>query len=137
MSYTLGEAAKRTGKSKPTIHRAIKSGKISATRNDDGSYTIEAAELHRVFPPLPGNGDASPEMRQSVTLNETGGLQARLEAAEREKGLLRELLDREREISRGLQEDRDHWRKQATALLEKPRTEEPKPGWWSRLVGRS
>jgi hypothetical protein len=30
MSYTLGQAAKATGKSKMTISRAIKEGKISA-----------------------------------------------------------------------------------------------------------
>src|SRR3954471_1493903 len=53
MAYTLGTAAKATGRGKATIYRAIKSGKISATRHDDGSYTIEPAELHRAFPPVP------------------------------------------------------------------------------------
>ena len=52
MSYTIGQAAKATGKSKPTISRAIKSNTISATKNDDGSFTIDPAELHRVFPPV-------------------------------------------------------------------------------------
>ena len=52
MSYTLGTAAKATGLSKPTIHHAIRSGRISATRLDDGSYRIDPAELHRVFPPV-------------------------------------------------------------------------------------
>jgi excisionase family DNA binding protein len=47
MSYTLGEAAKAAGFSKPTLSRAIKNGKISATRLDDGSYKIDAAELER------------------------------------------------------------------------------------------
>jgi excisionase family DNA binding protein len=53
MTYTLGEAAKATGLTKPTIAKAIKSGKISATKNDNGSYTIDPAELHRVYPPIP------------------------------------------------------------------------------------
>lgn len=43
-------AAKATGKSKSTIHRAVKNGKISALRNDNGAYHIDAAELARVFP---------------------------------------------------------------------------------------
>ena len=47
--YSLAQAAKATGKSKPTIARAIKAGKLSATRADDGSYTIDPAELARVF----------------------------------------------------------------------------------------
>ena len=54
MAYTLGTAAVACGVSKSTIHRAIKSGKISAQRHHDGSYTIDPAELHRVFPPLSG-----------------------------------------------------------------------------------
>ena len=47
MSYTLGEAAKAAGFSKPTLSRAIKNGKLSAKRLDDGSYSIDAAELER------------------------------------------------------------------------------------------
>lgn len=47
MSYTLGEAAKVVGFSKPTLSRAIKNGKLSARRLDDGSYSIDAAELER------------------------------------------------------------------------------------------
>jgi hypothetical protein len=41
-----------TGVNKSTILRSIKAGRISATKNDAG-WTIEVAELHRVFPPLP------------------------------------------------------------------------------------
>jgi predicted site-specific integrase-resolvase len=52
MSYTLGDAAKAVGKSKTTLHRAIKSGRISAKKSEDGSYSIDPSELHRVFPPV-------------------------------------------------------------------------------------
>ncbi len=48
--YTLGEAARVTGKNKTTIQRAIKSGRLSAVVNEDGSYSIEPVELSRVFP---------------------------------------------------------------------------------------
>lgn len=51
MAYTLGEAAKATGISKASISRAINSGRISATKKDDGSFSIEPVELHRVYPP--------------------------------------------------------------------------------------
>ena len=50
MEYSLSAAATATGKGKSTIHRAIKSGKISARREQDGTYHIDAAELSRVFP---------------------------------------------------------------------------------------
>ena len=72
MRYTLGTAAKATGKAKSTILRAVKSGKISATKKHDGSYEIEPAELHRVFPPnsaqqAPSN-DTQPHEEQDETL---------------------------------------------------------------------
>jgi excisionase family DNA binding protein len=53
MVYTLSAAAKAVGLGKSTLHRAIKSGRLSATRLDDGSYRIDPAELARVFPPEP------------------------------------------------------------------------------------
>jgi hypothetical protein len=52
MTYNLSTAAMATGASKSTILRAIKAGRISATKDDVG-WQIEVAELHRVFKPLP------------------------------------------------------------------------------------
>lgn len=49
MELTLSAAARTTGKGKSTIHRAIKAGKLSARRTDDGSYMIDTSELARVF----------------------------------------------------------------------------------------
>jgi hypothetical protein len=72
MRYTLGTAAKATGKAKSTILRAIKSGAISATKTHDGSYEIEPSELHRVFPPnsaqQASSNDTQPDEEQSATL---------------------------------------------------------------------
>ncbi len=50
MEYTLTEAAQATALSRPTIFRAIKTGKLSARREADKSYRIDASELARVFP---------------------------------------------------------------------------------------
>lgn len=44
---TLGEAAKVSGFSKPTISRAIKNGQLSAEQLDNRSYQIEPSELER------------------------------------------------------------------------------------------
>ena len=90
MTYTLGTAAKATGKSKPTIQRAIKSGKISAKKNENGTYAIDPAELHRVYPPVSSNSNESGTVKQSETPNSNGMLQREIE-------LLREQLDRERD----------------------------------------
>lgn len=50
MGYTLGQAARTAGRSKTTLNRAIKTGKLSVVRSEDGSYTIDPAELQRVYP---------------------------------------------------------------------------------------
>ncbi len=50
MSYTLKEAADAAGKDRSTLFRAIKSGRLSATKDDSGNYHIDPAELQRVFP---------------------------------------------------------------------------------------
>jgi hypothetical protein len=47
MGYTLGDAARATGLNKSTILRAIRSGKVSGTKDVHGQWCIEACELHR------------------------------------------------------------------------------------------
>jgi len=48
---SLRQAAEITGKSKSTLTRAIKAGRLSASRSTEGIYTIDPAELARVYPP--------------------------------------------------------------------------------------
>ncbi len=131
MSYTLGDAAKATGKSKTTLHRAIKSGKISANKAVDGSYSIDPAELHRVFPPATVATPVAPlqrnEPEQSGNTLET--LRIQLEMLEKERERERALLQ---ETIADLREDRDKWRQQATALLEDHRPN----GFFKRLLKR-
>ena len=48
MSYDLAAAAAATGLNTASILRAIKSGKISGTKDALGQWWVEPAELHRV-----------------------------------------------------------------------------------------
>ena len=50
MGYTLGDAARATGLNKSTILKAIRTGKVSASKDVHGQWCIEACELHRVYP---------------------------------------------------------------------------------------
>lgn len=129
MAYTLGEAAKATGKSKATISKAIKSGRISAMKDEAGTFHIDPAELHRVYPPTVSNEHEETPGKPTTNTQNDGlirELQARLEAAQER------LADKETVIS-DLREDRDRWRQQATSLLADQR---PKPGFWARLIGK-
>ena len=51
-ALSLSGAAATTGLNKTTALRSIKSGKISGTRDPLGQWAIDAAELHRVYPPV-------------------------------------------------------------------------------------
>lgn len=109
MSYSLAEAAKAVGVSKPTLFRAIKSGRLSATRRDDGAYIIDPAELHRAFPPISDERVTT----QDVKHNETAVLRAEIEGLRQQVALLTNERD-------DLREDRDRWRDHATRLLPAP-----------------
>lgn len=128
MAYTLGVAAKVTGKSKATISKAIKDGRISAIKGEAGAFSIDPAELHRVYPITISSEQNQTSSKTQETAENAGlikELQARLEAANER------LADKEIVIS-DLREDRNKWRQQATALLEDYR---PK-GFFKKLLGR-
>ena len=50
--FTITEAARQTGLTRAGIHKAIKTGRLSATKDDNGNYSIDAAELFRVYKPV-------------------------------------------------------------------------------------
>ena len=70
MQYTAGEAAKATGKNIATITRAIKSGKISASKDASGAWRIEPSELHRVFPTLAQVLQSSEMQQDAIPMQE-------------------------------------------------------------------
>jgi len=102
MKLTASQAAKQTGKSIPTITRAIKSGKISAERTGSGGYLIEPSELFRIFQPITLGYNVTSKKLDYETPSETGVLQEKI------KFLENALLDAKNE--------RDEWRDQAKRL---------------------
>ena len=50
MPYSLQSAATACGVNRSTILRAIKSGRISATKDELGAWVLEPVEVHRVYP---------------------------------------------------------------------------------------
>ena len=49
MPYSMSKAAKVAGVSKTTMHKWVKSGKVTSTKLDDGTYSIDESELSRVI----------------------------------------------------------------------------------------
>jgi len=136
---SLGQAAKLAGVGKTTLSRAIKAGKISANRRDDGSYEIDPAELGRVYEIKSETPETVTATRPVVhhttpAVTPDAAMQTELTGARQ----LIELLKAQVEDLRG---DRDGWRQQAETtqrlLTHVQQASEPSAArpWWKRLAG--
>jgi hypothetical protein len=123
MALTLGQAAKEANVSKSTLSRAIKEGRLSAERKQDGGYQIEPVELFRVYPPKAVNPAEAVALDDEQSIKTTGFNELRVEI----EGLRERLRDKDQHIDTlkgqvdDIQKDRDHWRthaERATLVLE-------------------
>jgi len=118
MSITLTEAVEITGKSKSTLTRAITSGKLSATRSEDGkTYEVDQSELARVFPLVTanhGSPDDSPQMTNIESLS--AGVELELVQAQiaEIKQMHRREVDRMEAQIEDLKQEREDWKTQAS-----------------------
>src|SRR5215210_6840934 len=126
---TLGQAARLTGHNKTTLSRAIKAGRLSATRRDDGAYLIDVAELERVYT-IKAQTDATPaavaasgRVPQDAAPMRDPETAARLAALEAEVRGLQALLAEVRSARDLAQEQ--NW--QLLAALPAPSA---RRGWW-------
>jgi excisionase family DNA binding protein len=129
-TLSLGQAAKLANVGKTTLTRAIKSGRLSAERQVDGSYRIDLAELSRVYElkaETPATASATSHAVHHATPTDTGALQAQIDG-------LREILRRADLVADELKADRDHWRKQAESAQRLLSDQTPRRGWfgWRR-----
>jgi len=125
---TLGEAAKLTGKSKPTISKAVKDGKISG-KKVDGVFQIEVSELLRVYPAKTETEEQQSQKTSSPSSEVEALKQKHLE--EKLNDLEKRLMKAEQERDQAIQDARDD-RNKFMALLEH---QKPK-GLWSRIMGK-
>lgn len=118
MTYTLRQAAKATGKAPNTIRNAIKKGRISASQDDTGQFSIEPVELHRIYPLLTEQGIDGGKLHDVEPPKNQGMNTAEREAYEAQIALLREMVEKS-------DANADEWRKQAQNLAlthERPRS---------------
>jgi excisionase family DNA binding protein len=111
--FSLTQAAKQVGKSKPTISKAIKTGRLTAEKIGNG-YAIDAAELYRVYPKV------APLVDAELTTDAT-----RVALLELEAKMLRQQLEREQETVADLRTRLD----KAAALITDAR---PRKWFWQK-----
>ncbi|TJZ89330.1 DNA-binding protein [Paracoccus gahaiensis] len=121
MSWSISQAAKETGLSKSTISRAIKAGRISASKQDDGAYLIEPAELFRVYPR--GVAQPSSDARHEAVRNPHEEAYTTpshdVEILRVKLAMTEAMLQQERENSRKQQETVEDLRRRLDAASEK------------------
>ena len=129
MAYKLSEAATACNLTKSTVLRAIKTGRVSATKDAHGQWHIEPAELHRVYPP---RSKASTDERIRTYLAEIDLLRDRIED-------LKRLTEEYRVWVRDLTEQRDRAEARASELDRRLLAHQPPPmfpaqrrRWWRR-----
>jgi hypothetical protein len=132
MSYTLASAAAACGVNKSTILRAIKSGKISGTKDEHGEWHVEPAELHRVYPPVADAAAGTDALPRDAAVEAAAFATAQQRAA-----LAEERLSELKAMLEDLRCDRDAWRDQAQRLaLPKVPDSKPMSLWrWLRSTG--
>lgn len=150
MKLTMGQAAKQVNCSKATLSRAIKEGRLSAEKREDGSYAIDPSELqryadaaeHRLLRETVSEPSKTGLMMRSTipvatgeTPDETGGLQVELAVLrerlkvleaerERERRQVEEQIEDLRRQRDQANEERREKDRQLTALLADQRRRE-------------
>jgi excisionase family DNA binding protein len=118
MLMTVKQAAEATGKSKPTILRAIQAHRISAAKDElSGAWMIDPAELHRVYPPASAQSVRTELMIQDASADEAASLRRELATLTAEREREREQLQaRIDDLSRRLDGEAAE-RRRLTAIL--------------------
>lgn len=144
---SLNDAAKMTGRAKSTISKALKNGKMSYISRDDetGAYEIDPAEAMRVFPPKQRTGGGDQEETPISNPQNTIGnsaLSMEVKILREQMAQMETMHERERDLLvdqiadlKTEAERRSAEHMKALAMLTDQREQQPKRGFWARLMG--
>lgn len=128
MGYSMRQAAEVCGKSRTTLHRALKTGRMSGLQNEaTGEWSIDPSELRRVFPwDTNVHGHKSTEVQGAYTpqIDEVMAVKV---------AMLEEQLERERETVDDLRKRLDRAEDRVTALTDQ-RSVKSAQGWLGRFL---
>jgi hypothetical protein len=136
---TLAEAARMAGVTKGAVRKALVVGKLTATRDEQGRWRVQAGDVERVWSPrapvigyqrapVPV-GDREPRAPGEAELaSRLAVAEALLAERERQIADLRQRLDRAEAERREADGERREVQAKALALIEHVRG----PSWWRR-----
>jgi hypothetical protein len=141
---TLNGAAKACKKSKSAILEDIRSGRLSASKDDNNQWQIQPSELFRVYPPTQSATEQQNHDRPP-TENHPTPLLLMLEKERDERDRERKQLQATIDDLRHRLDEESVERRKLTALIthqptelpeQKPEPEQPKSLLWKKLFGR-
>lgn len=123
---SIREAVKHFDVSRPTLQKALKSGKISGVQDGQGTWTIDPSEMARVYQPRQDGvvNDGNQEHKNLSTTNtplhgQVEDLKERLANAEKRAA-----------IAEALAEERGKHIEDLRRMLPAPETGQPRRRWW-------
>ena len=131
VKLSLREAAKHFQVSRPTLQKALKTGKITGVQDGQGHWTIDPAELARVYQTRPAGGQEAhpPHVANLTTANtpqvtqgtdDLATLRVRLDDAERRAA-----------AAEALAEERSRHIEDLRRMLPSPPETRQRRRWWS------
>ena len=111
--------------------KRFKSGKITATKQSDGTFAIDPSELFRIYKPLQET-DQREKLATHESPHATLKNELQIRVLQTELAAARDRIEDMKQQVTDLKEDRDHWRQQANRLLAAPNGK----GFWDRIFGK-
>lgn len=133
MTMTLNEAAKSCRKAKGTVLKAIKEGRLSAPKDDQGRYKIDPSELHRVFPLTTNNQLEKPGLTTTHYHEKNGEIERLRAELKAVKNLSESMADTITDLRARLDREGEE-RRQLIAILTDQR-EPRRKSWLARVIG--
>jgi len=145
---SISEAARLTGKNRTTLHRHIKSGKLSKFLDNDNAPLLDISELMRVYPTFKApvavqqvagvlQSNSKQQLATGDATAEIELLKLKLQHAEEkiaiEEGRRHESERREREAKEEVNRLLNIVEKHTYLLAAAPEQESVKKSWWQRV----
>lgn len=124
--FSIREAVKHFDVSRPTLQKALKSGKISGVQDGQGRWTIDPSELARIYHPRSEQvvkvDKSLPGKLSTANTPLTGQIEA----------LKEQLAEAEQRaaVAEALAEERGKRIEDLRRMLPSPKAPNPRRGWW-------
>jgi predicted site-specific integrase-resolvase len=129
----ISTAARVSGKSRVTIQRYLKNGRLSGVTDNDGHMKIDTSELIRVFGKLVATD--TPDRIQHEAHQSAINEQVPVSVYEDIKTQLNAALEREKNLLAMLGQEQQSRQEMEQKLLALPDGQLKKQGWLARLLG--